>query len=242
MKNIITLRTVSGVSGDMLLCGFARLIEALPKDLDRMISGLGLTALKKSLRIAEHSVNHIAGWQAKIKISPDHGRSFRDIEAIIKKSQMSAWAKKRSLKAFSLLAKTEGQIHGIKASEVTFHEIGGLDSILDICLSVLLFEKLCAQRFVCSPLPLCDGVIHCSHGQLLSPAPAVLGLLDDVSVRGIKSRGETVTPTALSVLKALDVEFGPWPKMRIKKSALVYGSRLVPNVPNGAIFALGISK
>ena len=77
------------------------------------------------------------------------------------------------------------------------------------------------------------------HGLLPAPAPAVLKLLRGAPVHGIASRGETVTPTGLALLKAFDAEFGPWPSMVLENEALVYGTKVFPDVPNGAIFAYG---
>jgi pyridinium-3,5-bisthiocarboxylic acid mononucleotide nickel chelatase len=93
--------------------------------------------------------------------------------------------------------------------------------------------------FVCGPLPLCDGTVRCDHGLLPAPAPAVLDLLQGVPVRGIQSEGETVTPTAIALLKGLGAQFGAWPEMTIARTALVYGGRVLPGVPNGALFATG---
>jgi uncharacterized protein (DUF111 family) len=114
-----------------------------------------------------------------------------------------------------------------------------LDSILDICLCAELFARLSPAQFVCGPLPLCDGIIKCDHGLLPAPAPAVFELLQGVPVRGIPSEGETVTPTAIALLKGLGAQFGAWPEMTIELTALVYGGRVLPGVANGALFALG---
>lgn len=86
---------------------------------------------------------------------------------------------------------------------------------------------------------MCDGCIACAHGIIPVPAPAVVELLEGVPVRPFQGDGETVTPTAMALLRALGAQFGPWPSMRVEKQALVYGTRIFPNAPNGALFALG---
>ena len=141
--------------------------------------------------------------------------------------------------AFETLAIAEGEIHGKPPEEITFHEVGALDSILDICLVSAIFDQLSPDSFVCSPLPVCDGVIRCEHGMLAAPAPAVLQMLEGVPVYGIDSTGETITPTAIALLKALGARFEGWPAMTVEKVVRVFGGRIVPNVPNGAIFVLG---
>jgi uncharacterized protein (DUF111 family) len=100
---------------------------------------------------------------------------------------------------------------------------------------------LAPERFICSPLPLADGAIHCAHGCIPAPAPAVLRLLDGVPVCGFKGEGETVTPTALALLKALGATFGPWPEFTVQKTLISYGEKIFPNLPNGAIWALGVT-
>ena len=106
-------------------------------------------------------------------------------------------------------------------------------------MSCELFCLLAPSRFVVSPLPMADGFVRCAHGIIPVPAPAVLELMDGVPVRPFPGQGETVTPTAMALLKALPAEFGPWPAMRVEKKALVYGTRVFEDAPNGALFAYG---
>lgn len=87
-----------------------------------------------------------------------------------------------------------------------------------------------------------DGWVTCAHGVIPVPAPAVLELLDGVPVRPFAGQGETVTPTAMALLKAMKAEFGPWPAMRVERRALVYGTRVFEGAPNGALFACGVPE
>ena len=236
----LTVRAGSGLSGDMTLAGLALMTGASQEDLDALVAELGLDALAGSVSLERRSVNQVAGWGCRVSLPHEHAhRSMRDITAIIEKSAMAPRAAAMALKAFSLLAGAEGAVHGLSPQEVTFHEVGALDSILDICLACSLFARLEPARFVCSPLPLADGGVQCAHGWLPTPAPAVLELLRGVPVCGFAGRGETVTPTAIALLKAMGAEFGPWPSMRIERRALVYGGRVFADAPNGAVWALG---
>ena len=106
-------------------------------------------------------------------------------------------------------------------------------------MSCELFARLSLSRFVVSPLPVADGHVHCAHGIIPVPAPAVIELMEGVPVRPFAGQGETVTPTAMALLKALDAEFGPWPAMRVESRALVYGTKVFEGAPNGALFAFG---
>lgn len=236
--DIIVIRPASGLSGDMLLTGFARLAGADDATLGALATGLGLPA--DCLAIEPRSLNAIGGWGARVRLPHEHAhRTLADVRTIIAGSPLGAEAQRLAEAAFTLLAEAEGRVHGIAPEAVTFHEVGALDSILDICLVAALFAQMEPAALVCGPLPLCDGTVRCAHGLLPAPAPAVLEMLEGVAVCGIDSEGETVTPTALALLKGLGARFGAWPSMRIERRALVYGGRVLPGVPNGAIFARG---
>lgn len=225
----------------MMLAGLGAMASVSPEELEAMAKELRLPALEGAVRLEERSVNGISGWGCRIELPHEHAhRTLKDIEGIIRDSDMPAQAKELSLKAFRLLAEAEAAVHGAEVEAVSFHEVGALDSILDTCLVCRLFTQLSPERFICSPLPLADGTIRCAHGLVPSPAPAVMRLLEGVPVCGFAGEGETVTPTALSLLKALGAEFGPWPSMTVEKTAISYGGKIFANAPNGAIWGTGI--
>ncbi|MDR2460417.1 MAG: LarC family nickel insertion protein [Deltaproteobacteria bacterium] len=236
----LVLRPNSGVSGDILVTGLYLMCQFTPKDLDEALKALGLSELVGKVRVVPRSFSSISGWGLDLKLPQEH--VHRDLGAILpffQNSALSARAKELAIKTFTILAEAESKVHGIPANEIHFHEVGALDSILDTGLAALMFDYLNPQLFVCGPLPICDGTIECAHGLLPSPAPAVSHLLEGVAVRGIDSEGETVTPTGLALLKAFGAKFGPWPEMTVDIQALVYGTRVLPKVPNGALFAKG---
>jgi uncharacterized protein (DUF111 family) len=177
-----------------------------------------------------------------LKLPREHAhRTWAEIRAIIDSSALSGTARHWAQEAFALLADAEAKVHGTTPEKVTFHEVGALDSILDICLAGQILERLEADRVVCSPLPVGDGQISCAHGLLASPPPAVQELLTGVPVYGIDHQGETVTPTALALLKAWNVEFGNWPEIEITKTVRAFGQKVIADVPNGAIFCIGVA-
>lgn len=201
---------------------------------------LRLPQLVGALKIASASVNGIGGWRAVLRLPHEHShRPFSVIKRLIARSRMPEDAKALSTAAFKILADAEGAVHGVPSSQVVFHEVGALDSILDMCLASLLYCELHASRCVVSPLPIADGTVETAHGLVSSPAPAVMEMLRGIPVYGAPTRGETVTPTALALLRAFKAEFGPWPAIEVRRTARAFGSRILPGVPNGALFALG---
>lgn len=239
-ETILTVRALSGLSGDMMLGGLAAMAELDQKRLAALIGELNIPALAGSLALEERSVNAVRGWGCRVSLPEEHvHRTLADIEILIRDSALPEEAKLLSTKAFRILAEAEAAVHGQAVDAVAFHEVGALDSILDTCLVCRIFGIIKPDRFICSPLPLADGVIRCAHGLVSSPAPAVARLLPGVPVRAFSGEGETVTPTALSLLKALGAEFGPWPSMTVRATAISYGSKVFLNAPNGALWALG---
>lgn len=223
----------------MLVTGLSCLLEASAEELEEIVERIGVDALRGVLSVKPHSVNAISGWQAKINLPREHHhRSLACIREILDASTLDETARQLALDTFVILARAESNVHGIPVENVTFHEVGALDSILDICISAALFSKLAPKNFYCSPLPICDGVIKCEHGYLSTPAPAVQEMLTDVPVYGLASSGETITPTAIAFLRASGARFGNWPEVNIKRIVRVYGGRILPDVPNGAIFSL----
>lgn len=224
----------------MMLTGMALMAGATQADLDALLERSGLPQLSGSIALRRHSVNSIAGWQCRVELPHEHAhRTLRDVLAIIERSSFDAQTKELASSTFMLLARAEGAVHGMPAEDVTFHEVGALDSILDICLVCALFTRIAPARFRCSPLPLAEGGVLCAHGWLPTPAPAALELLEGMQVCGFAGKGETVTPTAVALLKTLGAEFGPWPAMTIADKALVYGTKVFPDVPNGSLWAVG---
>jgi uncharacterized protein (DUF111 family) len=234
------LRPSSGIAGDIMAAGLARMAGFDDRDLDEALGALGLPELVGRVKVAPRLAGGISGWGLELSLpSEQRHRGLGDIGEFFAKSALTPAAKGLALESFRLLAEAEAAVHGSTPSEVRFHEVGALDSIIDAGLCSLLFDLISPDVFVSGPLPVCDGTVSCAHGLLPSPAPAVLRMLEGVPVRGIVSEGETVTPTGISLLKAFGAVFGPWPAMTVDAQAISYGCRTLPGVPNGAMFALG---
>lgn len=238
-RHAIVLRTPSGISGDMLLTGLARLAGVSNAELAAIVDSIGVPALHDCVTIEPHHVNWITGWQARITLPLEHHhRTPAIIYDIIDASALSDAAKALARRAFAILAEAEATVHGCSVEEVHFHEVGALDSILDTCVAAALFTRIDPATFHCSPLPMCDGIIRCEHGLLASPPPAVQEMLVGIPVYGAEGKGETVTPTALAFLKAAGAQFGKWPQCEVVASARAYGGKVFEHLPNGANFFL----
>ncbi len=240
-KRILTIRCHSGLAGDIMLTGFSRLLGKDNAELNAMAVQI-MPELDNALHIEPCQVSAIGGYRARVDLPHQHEhRTLADIVRLLEKAELKDAARSMAIGTFTLLAEAEGRVHGKKPDEVHFHEVGALDSILDITLACMLFDELHPDLFQVSPLPVADGSVTCQHGILPVPAPAVLELLDGIPVVPFAGKGETVTPTAIALLKSLGAQFGPWPAMLVEKHVLAFGTKVFENAPNGAIFALGKS-
>jgi uncharacterized protein (TIGR00299 family) protein len=129
-------------------------------------------------------------------------RSWRDIRALIEKSAISAGAKERALAIFTRIAEAEAEVHGVSPGEVTFHEVGALDSIIDVVGTAICLDMLKADRITAGPVELGGGTVRCAHGILPVPAPAVLVLVRGIPVTTGGFSREMTTPTGAAIIAA----------------------------------------
>jgi hypothetical protein len=159
-------------------------------------------------------------------------RHLSSILAIIRSAPLTERVKARSIRAFQLLGEAEAAIHSIPIEKVHFHEVGAVDTIVDIVCSAVGCEALGVDRWLSSPLNVGSGTVVCQHGTLPVPAPATLALLADAPVYAAGPPMERVTPTGAAVLRMLEVCYEPLPAMRIGKSGYGAGGRDTPGEPN----------
>jgi len=220
----------SGISGDMTLGALIDLgLEV--SDLEQVLQLLGLE--KISLHARRVTKEHLGGVQVEISgPGPQPHRTYRDIQALISQAPLAPRVQELSLKMFRLLGEVEARIHGQPLEKVHFHELGALDTLADIVGVAYGVEKLGLTKIFCSPLPLGWGMIAAAHGRLPNPAPATLELLKGLSVYGTDLPGELVTPTGAVILKALDAQSEPCPRLQLQKVGYGAGSRDLPGHPN----------
>jgi uncharacterized protein (TIGR00299 family) protein len=162
----------------------------------------------------------------------DHPRDYKKIKSLLENCPLSDAVKSRSLTIFERLALAEADIHGCTPDEVHFHEVGGVDAIVDIVGTALGLEKLGINQVISSRIPLGSGFVDCQHGKLPVPAPATIEILKAVTVYGTDVAHELVTPTGAAIITSLAESFGPFPAMRVEKTGYGAGQRELADRPN----------
>jgi uncharacterized protein (TIGR00299 family) protein len=170
----------------------------------------------------------------------DHAhRTLAEIGALIDRSALSASGKARARHLVQRLGVAEAAIHGVPLEQVHLHEVGALDSIIDIVGTVFALESLGADRIVSSPLNVGRGTIRSAHGVYPVPAPATVRLLEGAPIYAGPQRVELVTPTGALLVTDYATEFGAIPAMRVRATGYGAGSRDLPETPNVVRVILG---
>ena len=218
----------SGVSGDMLLG--ALLHAGAP--LDELRAGLARLPLTGyTLEADAHSDHGIRGMRARVQMDDAVAHAHRrlaDVTALITAGGLPERACERALAIFQRLAEAEGAVHGVAPEEVTFHEVGAVDSIVDTVGVALALELLGIDDLYCSELPLTSGRVRSAHGALPVPAPATLELLKGTGAvwRPVAAEGELVTPTGAAVVATL-ARF-ELPTLHARAAGYGFGTRTLP--------------
>ncbi|MDP2269764.1 MAG: nickel pincer cofactor biosynthesis protein LarC [Archangium sp.] len=221
---VLWLEPVGGIAGDMFL---AAALDAgvSQSELEAQLSTLEVPGWRLEVKKAERHA--IVGTHVDVVVTePEDGhvhRSWKDIDALIGRSQLSATAKARALQVFRLIGEVEAQIHGTTLDLIHFHEVGAVDSIVDICGAAVALELLGNPKVYSSPPPLGSGTIRIAHGVVPVPVPATLALLKDVPVR-FEGLGELTTPTGAALIKAF-ATVAPPPMMIVERIGYGVGTK-----------------
>ena len=251
MSRVLYFDCFSGISGDMVLG--ALLDAGLPLDeltralgslavsgyeirADRVLrAGISATKLVVIERVERPSATHAGHGHGAHGMSHGHQhppRSLPEIFSLIETSALSAAGRERAKALFGRLAEAEASVHQTPVEEVHLHEVGALDSIIDIVGAVFAMEWVSADRVVCSPLNVGGGTVQSAHGTLPVPAPATVRLLGDAPVYSGAVQKELVTPTGALLATAYAGTFGPMPAMTIERTGYGAGERDTPGSPN----------
>ncbi len=222
----------SGASGDMLVGALAD-AGVGAEELPREIGKLRLEGVEVSFREVKRGGIRAKKFDVVCREGTKHpARGLAEIKALLESSGLSAAAKKKATKVFERLAKAEAQVHGVAVADVHFHEVGAVDSIVDIAGTCVALELLGVEKVYSSAVSVGTGEVKMAHGKLPLPAPATAELLKGRPVRQTGIRAELTTPTGAAVLSALAVEFAEMPVMRIDTIGYGAGERELEEQPN----------
>ena len=251
MSRVLYFDCFSGISGDMTLG--ALLDAGLPlEDLRRALGSLTvggyhvhaervLRAGVSATKFLVHEHAHDAAGVHSAANSPhdrahhphDHAhRSLAEIFTLVDRSALSVAGRERAKALFQRLAEAEAAIHQMPVDEVHLHEVGALDSIIDIVGTVFALEWAAADRIVCSPLNVGGGMVHSAHGYFPVPAPATVRLLGDAPIYSGAVQKELVTPTGALIATSYASSFGPIPAISVERVGYGAGERDDPSTPN----------
>jgi uncharacterized protein (TIGR00299 family) protein len=228
---IAYLDCFSGVSGDMFV---GSLLDAgLPvEELERIISGLNINGYKILVKREER--NNIFGTRFSVLLQEEdqRGRYLKEIKEIFKSSDLPLSVIERCIQIFEKLAMIEGEIHHISPDEVHFHELGAVDSIIDIVAAVVGIHLLGIEKLFVSRIPVGTGIITGAHGRIPVPSPATIALLKGIPIYYGGQDVEMVTPTGAALVTSLCSSFGPVPPMIIDRVGYGVGNRTLADRPN----------
>lgn len=235
MEKVLYFDCFSGISGDMTVGAL------LDLGVDQAVFGKHLARLRLAgyqLEITKKPKNGIMATDFNVILEEHEGyradachrlhvphRNLNDIEAIIGNSGLEAAIKDLSMKIFTELAAAEAKVHGKKLDEIYFHEVGAVDSIVDIVSAAICIHMLEADVVYASPLNTGSGLVSCAHGLLPVPAPATLEILRGIPVYSSGVQAELVTPTGAAIIKTLARDFIPLPPLTVESSGYGWGKR-----------------
>jgi uncharacterized protein (TIGR00299 family) protein len=220
----------AGIAGDMAL---GALLDA-GADLDEVRAVIRRLPIEGwSLDAAATMRNGIAATQAVVRTSDTAiVRTYAHIRGLLEEARLPDRVLARALAAFGALATVEGRLHRRPPSQVHFHEVGGLDAIVDIVGTCAALEVLGVDNLAASPVATGMGMVRTAHGMLPNPAPAVVELLRGAPTYGVDVPVELTTPTGAALLATLASEFGPQPAMSVRASGFGAGTRELETLPN----------
>lgn len=219
----------AGISGDMVT---GSLIDAgLDFNyLEKALSGLGLTGYE--LSCGKKIKNGISGTSFNVTVKDDQPhRRLSDITDIIMSSSLDEKVKNDAISIFRIIGNAEAHIHVKSLEEIHFHEIGAVDSIIDICGAAIGIHAMGVQRVISSPVNTGRGFIKSAHGMLPVPAPATAEILKGIPVYATDTAAELSTPTGAAILAYFAASFSPLPEMKVEKIGYGAGTRDL-EIPN----------
>ena len=232
----IHLDAVGGVAGDMFV---AAMLDAYPGETDGTVEAIRAAGLPKpiDLRVLSHDDHILTGTRFHVVLptenSNDSHTQFRTLRARLAEADIPTGTRERAQDIFGRLAAAEGAVHGVDPEDITFHEVGGWDSIADIVGAAHLIEQSGTARWSVSSLPMGSGTVKSAHGDLPLPAPAVVELLKGFILHDDGRKGERITPTGAAILAHLGTKQNtPHGPERLTKNGTGFGTKIFPGISN----------
>ena len=235
------LDCVGGLAGDMLLAALldagasVELLRSVPE-------ALGLDGVEIAVDRVERQ--GIGALHVNVHTPPrdQEHRRYADIRKVVEEAELPARARTRALDAFARLSEAEARIHGVAVEDVHFHELGTVDTLVDVCGAFVLLDDLRVDRVACSPLPFARGLTRATHGVLPLPAPATLALLEDAPLVGVETEAELVTPTGAVIAATVVESWGLLPPLVLERIGYGAGTADFPDRPNLVRVVLGAGR
>lgn len=258
MSKHLHIDPFSGIAGDMFLGaaidlgapleGILQALEPLSVKQPYRVTtervqrhGIGAVDLKVHAGNKEHSHSHDHGHHHHHSDGHHHHHHthYNDIMGMIDQLRTTDRAKDRARRITTALAEAEAKVHSMPIEKVHFHEVGAIDSIVDMLGSAVALELLEVDTLSSGALPISHGFVKCDHGVMPVPAPATAYLMRGVATAGVDRKGELVTPTGAAIVAALCESFGEPPAMTLQAVGYGAGDRENPDIPNLLRLMLG---
>ena len=223
-EKILYFDIVGGISGDMTLASLLDL--GVPKEIFlQELSKLNMDN-EFEIEISHKYENGIKGTKVNVVTKEQHcHRNLIDIYDIINSSKLNNNVKERAKKIFMTVAEAEAKVHGTTIDKIHFHEVGAIDSIVDIVGASILLDLLCIDKVYATPVPLGSGFIKCAHGIIPAAAPATVEILKNTPVKLNHVEGECTTPTGAAIIKSICDTFVSEFEFNIEKVAYGVGHK-----------------
>jgi uncharacterized protein (TIGR00299 family) protein len=246
-ERLVYIDSIGGIAGDMLL---AALLDAGASEeaLLEVPERLNLVGVDIQLqRVERHAIGalhvSVTDTRARNDASTHHAdnghASWRSIRQQLATAELEDAVRSTALAVLERLADAEARVHGINPEDVHFHEIGAVDTLVDVVGVATLLNGIGPRRIVCSPLPIGHGTVKAAHGVLPLPAPATAGLLVGAPLYGVELEAETVTPTGAALVTTLADAWGPLPAMTLEQVGYGAGTADFPARANLVRVMLG---
>ena len=239
-ERVLYFDIINGISGDMTIATLLDL--GIPKDI--FLEEIYKLNLNDEFEINIEQKNESGIVGTKIEVITKEVNSHRhlsDIYDIIDKSSLNEFVKNKSKEIFMVIAKAEAKVHGTTIDKIHFHEVGAIDSIVDVVSACILVDLLGIDKIYSTSVPVGSGFVKCDHGLMPVPAPATIEILKDVPIKLNTVKGECTTPTGAAIIKTLCNEFVDVLEFEVKQIGYGMGHKQF-EIPNILRTVLGVKK